>query len=84
MKTRSVWGLLVLTVGLISCITNVIPAATESPNQPDEPILDVEETVVVDEPVTSTETAVVEEVAPTEVVTSENKLPIFDTHVHYS
>ncbi len=39
MKTRSVLGLLVLLVGLISCTTNVTPAATEGPNKPDVKIL---------------------------------------------
>jgi len=84
MKTRSVWGLIVLLVGLISYTTNVTPAATEKPNVPDEPPLDVETTVVVGEANTSTEAEVGVAIGTPEVITPENKLPIFDTHVHYS
>lgn len=84
MKISTVWGLLVLMVGLVSCTTNVVPTATEGPNEPDELAIDTEATVVVDEPGISTEAEVVEKIATTEVTITENNLPIFDTHVHYS
>jgi predicted TIM-barrel fold metal-dependent hydrolase len=100
MKISPVWGLLVLTVGLASCATNAEPlpetitppTATTAPftnsdnseNEPDELAINLEATVIVDEPGISTEAEVVEEIATTEVVITENKLPIFDTHVHYS
>jgi hypothetical protein len=84
MKINTIWGLLVLTVGLVSCTTNVVPDVTESPNEPDELAVNSEETVIVDEPGPSTEAEVGEETATTEVVITENNLPIFDTHVHYS
>jgi hypothetical protein len=79
-------------VGLISCTTNVTPAATKSQIEPEEPVTQAEAAVVEEpdiavEPAaepTEAETAVVEDIATTEVVTAENKLPIFDTHVHYS
>jgi predicted TIM-barrel fold metal-dependent hydrolase len=84
MKISTVWGLLVLVVGLASCTTEVVATSTADPDEANELIIGTEATAVVNEPGIPAEAEVVAEIATTEIVITENNLPIFDTHVHYS
>ena len=60
------------------------PAATESSIEPNELTSDNEMTEVIDEPTGTSEPEATDEVATNEAAVTENNLPIFDTHVHYS
>ena len=78
MKIKRVWGVLLLTVGLASCTIQVGPPPETTPPQvraTASPTTGEDSANEPDEPAVDVEA--------TEIVT-ENKLPIFDTHVHYN
>ena len=62
MKVSTVWGLLVLMVGLASCTTEIVATSTAGPDEANELIIGTEATAVVNEPGIPAEAEVVADV----------------------